>query len=253
MNFLKHYWIYIVVAFSVVFLAGVGYLTYTRLNQLSLPEPETPELEPTQELANEVEVEFEISPPVSRAEGLSCIELVATPLEGSVPMTVSFTGLASDSSDTITFAFDFGDETSQSVEADIISESGTVTQLITHTYTKPGSYTASLAVSSVNDEQTSSACTITINAGGLAVSSPTPQISPTLIAQILSPTPIPPTGVSTLPPATPTTLPTASPTRAPSPTNDIEVPQVPQAGSFLPTSLLLVGGIFIVILAFVLI
>jgi PKD repeat protein len=299
MTFFKNNWIFIVVAFAAVFLIGIGYVTYTRLNQISLKETalETkPSSEPTphEESVNEVELSFQITPTELQVNGLECIELVATPLDGPAPLTVSFTGLAGDTSNSMSFQFDFGDNTNETIEKEITSDNGVVTQLTTHTYTDDGTYEAALTVLSENGEETSSACTISISVGETTgqPSAPTQiPVQPTLIARAQTPTvaptrtpslsPVPTTGIGGLNPSpaptsiiTPTITPTLSKTPTPSPTvvktltltptsyttqtsssspaptRTVAVPNVPEAGSFLPTVLAGIGGLAIIILAF---
>jgi PKD repeat protein len=305
MKFFKNNWIYIIVAFSVVFLIGIGYITYTRLNQLNVNETaletqQQAEPTPYEDPANQVELTFQITPAVLEVDGLECIELVATPLEGQSPLTVSFTGLAGDTSSSMSFIFDFGDSTNETIKKEITSTNGIVTQLTTHTYTDDGTYEAALTVQSENGEETSSACTISISVGettGLT-SAPTqmPTTQPTLIAQApsitptralsLSPSAIPTRGIGGVNPSpspsplitstvsktpTPTSIPTivrtltpttsTTPTQTTSttvavssnttaPTRAVAAPNVPEAGSFLPTVLAGIGGIAILILAF---
>ncbi|MCR4263205.1 MAG: PKD domain-containing protein [Candidatus Roizmanbacteria bacterium] len=247
MQFFKNNWIYIVIAFAVVLLGGIGYITYSRLNQLTLrdtttppsPVPEVPL--PTDSVdTNKVELTFQITPPPG--EELSCLELVATPLEGNVPLSVSFSGVAQElTNEEVSFTFDFGDETSQTVDAAVATTDGIVSQDITHTYTDPGEFTAVLTVQSVSGTVTSESCTLDIAAGGLAEEPIGGPSESTSVAQLL-------------PTDTPVPSPTRSLTRTPTPTPDdseeVPVPDVPEAGGFLPTALAALGGLAIILLAF---
>jgi len=225
MQFFRNNWIYIAIAFAVMLLAGIGYITYARLNELTVQDA-TPALTPTPTEAadtNEVELTFQITPPAG--EELSCLELVATPLKGNVPLSVSFSGVAQELTDEeVSFTFDFGDESSQTVETAVTTSDGIVSQDITHTYTEPGEFTALLTVESTSGTVTSESCSIDIAAGGLAqvpIGGPSESTS---VAQLLSTdTPVP---------------------------EDVPVPDIPEAGGFLPTALAALGGLAIILLAF---
>lgn len=103
-------------------------------------------------------------PTVTPVATLACTKLAATPVNGSAPLAVSFTGTATASGQTISqYQFDFGDN-------DAIA---TASQSASHTYAKPGTYTANLKVKGSNGAfaPEAVACSVKITVAGLT---PTP-------------------------------------------------------------------------------
>lgn len=256
MQFFRNNWIYIIIAFAVVLLGGIGYVTYSRLQEIAQrdvvvvpPATQTSPSPTGMAETNEVELTFQITP--IPGEQLSCLELVATPLEGNVPLTVSFSGVAQELADEgVTFTFDFGDESSQTVEAAVTTDDGIVSEDMSHTYTEPGVFTATLLVESASGLVTSESCALTITAGGLAQEPLGGTDESTPVAQLLpTDTPVPsPTRIATpTRPATPT--PTIDELEEDEDEN-VPVPDVPEAGGFLPTALAAIGGLAIIVLAF---
>lgn len=272
-NFLRGHWMYILLGFLIVLVAGMGYLTYSRLQQLNKPPEITIQPFPTLTSApstSTAELSFSLTNPTPPGtEAPVCIDLTATPARGTAPQTVAFSGtaLAADGTTTLTFNFTFGDNAKQSVDRQTTSADNTETQQISHTYTIPGSYTATLIVEDENGVA-SDQCETQVQIGGLAqaisttpaagltpgVGGPTqpPQLNttPTAVASSLTGTPAP----------TLIALTTVAPTRIPTPTliagaptpTSIPAPNIPQSGGFFPTVLTGLAGIALIVLPFLL-
>lgn len=260
---MRSHGIYFLIGFTLIVLTGIGYFTWQRLQELQQPAPLPPVAQEQTPRPEGPSAELSFSLAGSPTPGLAteqttqtlptCLSLTASPRDGTVPLTVLFTGQAVEKSATVLlFHFDFGDDTSQTVERLVTAPDGTETQTINHTYTEPGNYTASLIVENDNGTK-STACTAKLQIGGLAQSGEgattpvtgTPTTS--LLAQAPTKTPIP-TKVAS---PTPTKISTPTPTKKPTPTSTFQepfAPDVPKAGGFLPTVLAAVAGLAIIAL-----
>lgn len=118
------------------------------------------------------------SPPTGN-QNPECIELSASPISGTAPLTVHFVGTGQDSDGPIKkMEFDYGDGKPQTIEKDV-GNRGSIE--IDHTYTLSGTFVASLRVadnqgawSSPNDN-----CRVEIDPSGGPTVSPRPTSTPT--------------------------------------------------------------------------
>jgi PKD repeat protein len=98
------------------------------------------------ELSGPVEGEPDNIPPTASAS--------ATPINGSVPLTVSFTGFGTDiDGKLVSYSWDFGDGSTSSQQSP------------SHTYSSAGSYTASLTVTDGQGAASSTSLTISVSGG----------------------------------------------------------------------------------------
>ena len=115
--------------------------------------------------------------------------------QGTAPYTLAFTVAGSSSTSTISKAtFDFGDGQTQDVTQNGGIGSNTVSIVLAHTYTVPGTYPASATLTDASgnvSSVTNCSQTITITQGTSTANTASP--SGTLIAQV-SPSPLPPSG-----------------------------------------------------------
>ncbi|MBI4130645.1 PKD domain-containing protein [Candidatus Roizmanbacteria bacterium] len=284
-NFFRSHWVYIFVGFILVLASGIAIAVFTGMGRLQLPialpllqPPETTETIPTvmptaapedfAELAFSLETggKREATETAMTIQEPLCIELAATPAQGTIPLTTNFTGYAVDENATsLLFNFSFGDGTNQTVERVTGSPDDLESQSINHTYTEAGNFRASLTVQNEKGVKSSIPCETQIQVGGIV------QPNSEAEKQELALLPTKPVGSSLLtspsatptrvsrPTLTPTKKPSPSPTRKPTPTKtvvavdtgadeSIPAPEIPKAGSFLPTVLAGVGGIIIMLL-----
>jgi len=240
-SFLKTHWIYIVIGFATVLVAIIGFLILQRVKtqqevnqQIAMaPAPGIEKTTPPTELTN---IDFSVTEPTPEPgteSKPSCVNMTATPPQGTVPATITFTvqtqGVQGKG---LVFAFDFGDEKTQSVERLITNPKGTEVQNMSHTYTEPGMYQVTVAVS-YSDNGGSSYCE-----GQVAISGIANEEAASESAQTLTPT--------TAPKQTAIAYPTTAENES------IPVPNVPVAGGLVPTAAAAVGGIVILLLAFIL-
>ena len=160
-----------------------------------------------------------------------CEALSISPSSGTAPLTVEFIGTGSDNTAVTRFEFTYGDGEVQTIEKDVATR-GSVE--VSHTYTKVGTFTATLKVHDQKGlwSSSSDACSKTITTSG---SEPTVTPTPTG-TQVggLSPTNTP----------IPTKVSTASATPA--------APDVPVAGGIVPTIGVALGGLAIIVLGILL-
>jgi PKD repeat protein len=144
-------------------------------------------------------------------------DLKANPTSGTAPLTVHFDGSGSSDSDfndvIVSYSFSFGDGTPPVTQG---------APMIDHTYTSPGTFTASLVVTDSRGAQSQNAAQQTITVSGGAPSSPTPTATatPTASATASPAATATATATATASPvatatATATATPTASPTGTP--------------------------------------
>ncbi|MBI2028802.1 hypothetical protein HYT02_00070 [Candidatus Gottesmanbacteria bacterium] len=164
-----------------------------------------------------------------------CEALSVSPNSGTAPLTVEYIGTGSDNTAVVKFEFTYGDGQAQTIEKDVAME-GSVE--VSHTYTKSGTFTSILRVQDQNgiwsDPSNECSKTITINGSGATVT-PTP------------------TGTAVGGPnPTVTKTPTPSPTKTVSSSATPVQPDVPVAGTTLPTMLVAIGGLTVILLGFLL-
>lgn len=227
----QKYWLYLLLVFVTLFLALLSLITVVKLKQIQPVAPTVPQRVPQAAepvttaapipsktcapLSFSLEVKASESASLASLENTppECTALSATPSEGTVPLTVKFTGGGEDKDGKVaTFEFSFGDGSEQVIEKKTATARSIETQDISHTYTKAGNYTASLKVKDENGASSplSESCQVIIAVGG----------------------PLGAPGEST-PEATETAIP---------------LPEVPEAGGFLPTILTILGGGIIILL-----
>lgn len=251
-HFLKLHWLYIVIGFLVVVLTGIGITIVRELRfrqedvLIPAPVPEVIVTEAPSPSPTPMEEEITV-PPGSETDKLRCVDLLAEPSSGTVPFTASFSATAQDpQARSVLFHFSFGDDTEQSIEKNVTALDGIVIQYIQHTYTEPGLYTAAVALENERGDIAEESCTTTIQAGGIARTE-----------EIATPSAGGSTGGLTIatPSATTTVVsltPTSSPSATVTPTTIVAVPEIPEAGGFLPTIFAGLGGILIVVVALLL-
>jgi len=252
-HFLKLHWLYILIGFLVVVLAGIGITIFRelRLRQedvlLPAPEPEVTVTEaPSPSPTPPAEEEISAPSTGTETEKLQCIDLVAEPSSGSVPFTASFSATAKDpQARSVLFHFFFGDDTEQSIEKNVTALDGIAVQYIQHTYTEPGLYTAGVTLENELGDIAEESCTTTIQAGGIARTEEMATSSAGATGGLTVATPSATLAVVSL-------TPTATLSIAVTPTAAVAVPDIPEAGGFLPTVFAGLGGIFIVVIALLL-
>jgi len=248
-EFIQKYWFYLLVGFVTVFLAALSLLTVIKLRQVQPIAPTVPQKKPEAAsqpedkaaLPSKCKLAFSLAsstesaklvqstPKVSPTEVAAiafggsenippqCTGLSASPTEGTAPLTVKFTGSGADSDGKVfSFEFSFGDGGEQTIEKNPLTSKGVETQDVSHTYTKAGSYTASLRVKDNNNAISivPETCKVTITVGGSLGE-----------------------GALETPEATETAIP---------------LPEIPESGALLPTILTLLGGGVIILLGILL-
>ncbi len=191
----------------------------------------TPIISPTITLTP---VPTKITPTLSTNQTPLCNQLSASPSGGLKPLTVQFTGIATDEDGIIQkFNFNYGDGYEQTIEKKF-EKTGTLK--IEHTYTNSGSFTATLKIQDNNGDwsDTTKNCTVNILVQ---------DNSPTATPKINSPK----GGVSSLTPSpsVPISTPSATPTKIASTSPTLVVPDVPVAGNFNLTLIIGIGGLLV--------
>lgn len=160
-----------------------------------------------------------------------CEALSVSPSSGTAPLTVEFIGTASDNTAVLKFEFTYGDGQVQTIEKDV-GEQGSVE--VSHTYTKVGTFTATLRVQDQHNLWSSSSndCSKTITTSGSGAT-----VTPT------------PTGTQIGGP-NPTNTPT--PTKVASASATPAKPDVPVAGGITPTIGVALGGLLVIVLGILL-
>lgn len=171
-----------------------------------------------------------------------CTGLSASPTSGKVPLTVLFIGSGTDLDGTLTkFEFSYGDGKSQTIEKKV---GDTASLEISHTYLEGGQYTASLRI--LDNQSSWSApttlCKVPITTtGNPKVAGVADNIGQPVLTPTVTPTPT----VQLSGTITPTRTPTPTVKVASASATPITAPNVPVAGSFLPTLVVGFGGLFI--------
>lgn len=266
MQSLKNYGLYIIVGLISVVLAGVALITLLKVKlpqQIPFINPEAqPTTAPTsipivqeQSPAPQPEETAEFSFSIEGGENGGevqtnlpplCVDLSGNPISGSAPLTVDFTGSGQDQDEKIAFfEFDFGDGKKQVVEkTDAVTQQLTV-QEISHTYTKAGTYTATLKVIDNSDAESTipDICRLEISASGGGIGGLEQQVT---IAPTNTPIP------TKIPTSTPTSTPRPVQTSQPTQEASVPAPYLPEAGGFLPTVIGAGAAISVILLAILL-
>ena len=154
-----------------------------------------------------------------------CSGLSASPTSGDVPLAVTFVGSGYDNNEGYIagFDFNFGDGETKKIEQTFKT---TDSYTITHTYTKIGTFIASVRIKDNNGDWSDipDVCRQTIVMKGTGASV-TP--APTTIAQVI-----------------PSSI-------VPSPTTEVVAPQIPQAGNMLPAIIAVAGGLLIAVFGWI--
>lgn len=143
------------------------------------PPTPTPTPKPTPTPTNQPSPTPTVTPSPTPSPTLACNSLRANVMSGMAPFTVNFTGAATATGQSISlYQFDFGDNNQVSVP-------GATTA---HTYTTPGSYTATLqVVATSGTTPVTEACSVPITVTGTNTT-PTPTPPITRILPLLPPT-----------------------------------------------------------------
>lgn len=266
-NYIAKYGVYVFAGFVVVFLASLAIMAIMKLRASEEANTSQPTPAPTIATAKQpapttvpsdyyAQFSFSINSSPTLAPTMAaiaqitagvCTKLTAAPTNGTAPLTVKFTATASkpSSSETVSFAFNFGDGTDQTIEK--VSKVGVVTetQEINHTYTASGNFTSVVSILDENGRPSADAtsCSASIAVGGL-------------LAQNLTTTPTVKPAPTTKPSESdgkPTMQPTAQPTLvAAAEDTPIPVPKLPTSGSFGPTVISILGGAAVILLGILL-
>ncbi|MBI2611797.1 PKD domain-containing protein [Candidatus Gottesmanbacteria bacterium] len=245
--------IIIIIVLVVSIIIGVlALLTALRLKTQESIAPTAPKVkpraeEPTPPLSNVCTVTFTLATPTPGPSATptltptqtpsptpkdnvppKCTSLSASPISGDAPLLVTFVASGYDNNEGYVAGFDFtfGDGETKKIEQTFNTNDS---YTITHSYGKVGTYIASVRIKDNNGawSDVPDACKQTITVKGAGVTSTPPPVG--------QPEP-------SVTPTTPTPSPVAF---VPSPTEVAAIPQVPQAGNFIPTILTIVGGAII--------